>query len=88
MFTGDLWFIISAILLAQILTQMLNKNRQIGNMGFAVILKRPETEDFTNAIIETRSFAQISACPDILIDNHVSDEADYQHTMTCLHMIS
>jgi hypothetical protein len=35
---------------------------------------------------EARSFAQIfhSLDPDILIDNHVSDGADYQHTMTLL----
>lgn len=35
---------------------------------------------------EARSFAQIFHLinPDILIDNHVSDGADYQHTMTLL----
>lgn len=35
---------------------------------------------------EARSFAQIfhGLDPDILIDNHVSDGADYQHTMTLL----
>ncbi|MEO7306061.1 MAG: M14 family metallopeptidase [Ferruginibacter sp.] len=43
--------------------------------------------DFTkNDSKEARSFAQIFHLldPDILIDNHVSDGADYQHTMTML----
>lgn len=43
--------------------------------------------DFTkNDSKESRSFAQIFHLldPDILIDNHVSDGADYQHTMTLL----
>ena len=43
--------------------------------------------DFTkNDSKEARSFAQIFHLldPDILIDNHVSDGADYQHTMTLL----
>jgi hypothetical protein len=43
--------------------------------------------DFTkNDSKEARSFAQIFHMldPDILIDNHVSDGADYQHTMTML----
>ncbi len=43
--------------------------------------------DFTkNDSKEARSFAQIFHMldPDILIDNHVSDGADYQHTMTLL----
>ncbi|MEO6539503.1 MAG: M14 family metallopeptidase [Ferruginibacter sp.] len=43
--------------------------------------------DFTkNDTREARSFAQIFHMldPDILIDNHVSDGADYQHTMTML----
>jgi len=43
--------------------------------------------DFTkNDSKEAKSFAQIFHLldPDILIDNHVSDGADYQHTMTLL----
>lgn len=43
--------------------------------------------DFTkNDTREAKSFAQIFHLldPDILIDNHVSDGADYQHTMTML----
>ena len=43
--------------------------------------------DFTkNDSKESKSFAQIFHLldPDILIDNHVSDGADYQHTMTLL----
>lgn len=43
--------------------------------------------DFTkNDSKEARSFAQIFHFldPDILIDNHVSDGADYQHTMTLI----
>lgn len=43
--------------------------------------------DFTkNDSKESRSFAQIFHWldPEILIDNHVSDGADYQHTMTML----
>ncbi len=43
--------------------------------------------DFTkNDSKESRSFAQIFHWlnPDILIDNHVSDGADYQHTMTLI----
>ena len=43
--------------------------------------------DFTkNDSREAKSFAQIFHLldPDILIDNHVSDGADYQHTMTLL----
>ncbi|MEO7313027.1 MAG: M14 family metallopeptidase [Chitinophagaceae bacterium] len=43
--------------------------------------------DFTkNDSKESRSFAQIFHFldPDILIDNHVSDGADYQHTITML----
>ncbi len=43
--------------------------------------------DFTKCDTrEARSFTQIfqSLDPDILIDNHVSDGADYQHTMTLL----
>ena len=43
--------------------------------------------DFTkNDSKEARSFAQIFHYlnPDILIDNHVSDGADYQHTMTLI----
>jgi hypothetical protein len=43
--------------------------------------------DFTKSDSrEARSFAQIFHWldPDILIDNHVSDGADYQHTMTLL----
>lgn len=43
--------------------------------------------DFTkNDSKEARSFARIFHLldPDILIDNHVSDGADYQHTMTLL----
>ena len=43
--------------------------------------------DFTkNDSREARSFAQLFHWldPDILIDNHVSDGADYQHTMTML----
>ncbi len=43
--------------------------------------------DFTkNDSKESRSFAQLFHLldPDILIDNHVSDGADYQHTMTLL----
>lgn len=43
--------------------------------------------DFTkNDSREARSFAQIFHWldPDILMDNHVSDGADYQHTMTLL----
>lgn len=43
--------------------------------------------DFTkNDSKEAKSFAQIfhSLNPDIFIDNHVSDGADYQHTMTLI----
>lgn len=43
--------------------------------------------DFTkNDSKESRSFVKLfhSLDPDILIDNHVSDGADYQHTMTLL----